>query len=106
MDVSTVSGFLASIVAGGGTFLIAKWFLSNWPKWVDLSRQWRFFSVYALSFGLAGGAYGLQVWLAYVLFSVDSLFAVCVTAFATSQALWGIFEAGKSTGPKAIKTEG
>jgi drug/metabolite transporter superfamily protein YnfA len=95
MDVSSFAGLLTSIASGAGTFLIVQWLLTNLEQWQGLTRQVRFFSIYALSFALATGAYGLQVYAAYAVFSWDALLAVCVAAFATSQALWGIFKAGK-----------
>lgn len=87
---SSLAGFLTSLAAGGGTFLAGKWLLLQLP---GLSRRQRFFTIYLLSFGLAGGAYGLQVYLGQVAYSPEGLFAACVTAFAASQALWGVFEA-------------
>jgi hypothetical protein len=94
MTDQTLSTFLASLAAGGGTFLAAKWLLGQAIEagYCHTRRQ-RFFAVYLLSFILAAGAYGLQVYLGYAAYSPDGLFAACVTAFAASQALWGIFEA-------------
>jgi hypothetical protein len=94
MTEQTLPIFLASLAAGGGTFLAAKWLLRQAIEagYCHTRRQ-RFFAVYLLSFILAAGAYGLQVYLGYAAYSPDGLFAACVTAFAASQALWGISEA-------------
>lgn len=100
MSEQTLSTFLASLAAGGGTFLAGKWLLGQAVEaGYCTARRQRFFAVYLLSFILAAGANGLQIYLGYVAYSPDGLFAACVTAFAASQALWGIFEAKEKPEP-------
>lgn len=96
--------FLTSLASGGGTFLVARWLLQRFIEagYCHTRRQ-RFFAVYLLSFILAGGAYGLLVALGYATYSQEALFTSLVTAFAASQALWGIFEA-KEVEPVVLTT--
>lgn len=92
LPAATLATFLASLAAGGGTFLAARWILEQLPgQGIQLTRQQRFFAVYALSFALAGGAFATQIGLGFAAFSWDGLFNAGVTAFAASQALWGAF---------------
>lgn len=107
MSDSSLASFLASLVAGGGTFLAAKWLLQQaMAEGFCHTRRQRFFAVYLLSFVLAGGAFALQVWLGYVVYSTEGLFAACVTGFAASQALWGLFEAKEiKPQPQVVRLE-
>ena len=82
-----LSDFLGGLVGGGLTFPAANFILDQLPD--TTNRRWRFFIVLALSFALACGAYGLQIWLGFVAYTPDGLFFAMTTGFTTSQIIWG-----------------
>lgn len=88
-----LNDFLSGLVGGSLTYPAANFILSQLPE--EYTRRTRFFMVLALSFALAGGAYGVQVWLGSVVYSPDGLFTAMATAFSVSQTLWGAFKANK-----------
>lgn len=82
-----LNDFLSGLVGGGLTFPAANFILDQLPE--TITRRYRFFIVLALAFALSCGAYGLQIWLGYAVYSPDGLFLAMTTGFTVSQAIWG-----------------
>jgi len=85
--------FLSGLAGGALTYPAANAILEMLPE--TLSRRVRFFVVVALAFGLACGAYGIQVYFGFSTYSNDGLFSAMAVAFTTSQMLWGAIQANK-----------